>query len=98
MAFPALLMAYRRQVMRRIAEFLSTLLGQPCCLAVTLKRLTQVIAALRTPYNELASQLPTQDRVSIEEMATNEQTGKAWWWTFVAQPFTVFAVRVTQRR
>ena len=37
-----------------------------------------------------------KDRVSIDETATNEQNGKAWLWTFVAQAFTVFAVRATR--
>ena len=37
MAFTALLMAYYRQSKRRTAEFLSTLLGQPCCPALTVK-------------------------------------------------------------
>ena len=35
MAFTALLMAYYRQSKRRTAEVLSTLLGQPCCAALT---------------------------------------------------------------
>src|SRR3990170_3241206 len=35
MAFTALLMAYYRQSKRRTAEFLSTLLGQPCCPSLT---------------------------------------------------------------
>ena len=35
LAFTALLMAYYRQSKRRTAEFLSTLLGQPCCPSLT---------------------------------------------------------------
>jgi hypothetical protein len=45
MAFTALLMAYFRQSKRRTAEFLSTLLGQPCCPALTVKIENQVTAA-----------------------------------------------------
>jgi transposase len=45
MAFTALLMAYYRQSKRRTAEFLSTLLGQPCSAALTVKMQTQVTAA-----------------------------------------------------
>ena len=41
-AFTALLMAYYRQSKRRTAEFLSTLLGQPCCAALTVKMQTVV--------------------------------------------------------
>jgi len=52
MAFTALLMAYYRQSKRRTAEFLSTLLGQPCSAALTVKIQTQVTAAVRPAYEE----------------------------------------------
>jgi transposase len=96
MAFTALLMAYYRQSKRRTAEFLSTLLGQPCCPALTVKIQTQVTAALRPSYEALAAELPTQDQISADETPTKEQNGKAWLWTFVARAFTVFAVRATR--
>jgi transposase len=96
MAFTALLMAYYRQSKRRTAEFLSMLLGQPCCPALTVKMQTQVTAALRPSYEELGAQLPTQEHVSIDETPTKEQNRKAWLWTFVARTFTVFAVRATR--
>jgi len=96
MAFTGLLMAYYRQSKRRTAEFLSTLLGQPCCAALTVKMQTQVAAALRPSYEELAAQLPVQEHVSADETPTKERNGKAWLWTFVARTFTVFAVRATR--
>jgi transposase len=96
MAFTALLMAYFRQSKRRTAEFLSTLLGQPCCPATTVKIQTQVTAALGPSYQELAAQLPPQDHLSIDETPTKEANGKAWLWTFVAPRFTVFALRRTR--
>jgi transposase len=96
MALTGLLMAYYRQSKRRTAEFLSALLDQPCCPALTVKIQTQVTAALRPSYEELAAELPTQDRVSADETPTKEQNGKAWLWTFVAKAFTVFAVRATR--
>ena len=96
MAFTALLMAYYRQSKRRTAEFLGTLLGQPCCAALTVKIQTTVTAALRPSYEELAAELPTQDQVSADETPAKEQNGKAWLWTFVARAFTVFAVRATR--
>ncbi len=92
-ALVALLMAYYRQSKRRTAEFLGALAGQPCCPALTVKMQHQATAALRPAYDELAAQLPTQDRLSIDETATKEQNRKAWLWTFVARAFTVFAVR-----
>jgi len=96
MAFTALLMAYYRQSKRRTAEFLSTLLGQPCCAALTVKMQNQVTAALRPSYEALAAQLPTQEQLSIDETGTKQENGKAWLWTFVARMFTVFAVRATR--
>jgi transposase len=96
MAFVALLMAYYRQSKRRTADFLSTLLGQPCCPALTVKIENQVTSALRPSYEELAAELPTEDHLNIDETATKQENGKAWLWTFVARMFTVFAVRATR--
>ena len=96
MAFTALLMAYYRQSKRRTAEFLGTLLGQPCCPALTVKMQTQVTAATRPAYEELAAKLPTEEHINADETPTKEQNGKAWLWTFVARLFTVFTVRATR--
>jgi transposase len=96
MAFAALLMAYYRQSKRRTAEFLRTLLGQPCCAALTVKIENKVTAAVRPAYEELAAQLPSQKHVSIDETGTKEENLPAWLWTFVAHSFTVFAVRATR--
>ena len=96
MAFVALLMAYYRQSKRRTAEFLVTLLGQPCCPALTVKIQNQVTAAVRPSYEELAAELPAQEQLNIDETGTKEANGKAWLWTFVARMFTVFAVRATR--
>jgi transposase len=93
MAFTGLLMAYYRQSKRRTAEFLTTLLGQPCSAALTVKIQSQVTAAARPAYEELAAKLPTEERVNADETGTKEQNLKAWLWTFVARMFTVFAVR-----
>jgi transposase len=96
MAFMALLMAYYRQSKRRTAEFLSTLLGQPCCASLTVKIEDQVTAAVRPSYEALAAELPAQEQLNIDETATKEANGKAWLWTFVARLFTVFVVRPTR--
>jgi transposase len=96
MAFTALLMAYYRQSKRRTAEFLTTLLGQPCCPALTVKIENQVTAAARPAYEELVAALPDEEHVNADETATKEENGKAWLWTFVAHAFTVFAVRATR--
>ena len=96
MAFTAMLMAYFRQSKRRTAEFLGTLLGQPCCPSLTVKIQNQVTEALRPSYEALAAELPTQEHLNIDETGTKEENGKAWLWTFVARLFTVFAVRPTR--
>lgn len=95
-AFAGLLMAYFRQSKRRTAMFLESLLRQPCCAALAVKMQTQVTAAVQPAYQELAAQLPVQERLGIDESPTKEQTSKAWLWTFVAQAFTVFALRTTR--
>src|SRR5215472_12055414 len=89
-------MAYFRQSRRHTALFLETLLNQPCCPALTLKMQTQVTAALRPAYEELAAALPSQQHLGIDESPTKEAATKAWLWTFVAGLFTVFAVRGTR--
>ena len=96
MALTAMLMAYYRQSKRRTAEFLTALLGQPCCSALTVKIQNQVTEALRPSYGEAAAALPSQGHLNIDETATKEAGGKAWLWTFVARRFTVFAVRPTR--
>ncbi len=96
MAFTALLMAYYRQSKRRTAEFLSTLLGQPCCPALTVKIENQVTAAIRPSYEALAARLPAEEQLNIDETGTKQENDKAWLWTFVARTFTVFAVRATR--
>ena len=77
------LMAFYRQSKRRTAEFVRTLLGQPCSAALAVKIQNQVTAAVRPSYESLAAALPTQEQLSIDETATKEANGKAWLWTFV---------------
>jgi transposase len=95
-AFTALLMAYYRQSKRRTAEFLHTLLGQPCCAALTVKMQNQATEAVRPCYEALAAQLPAEEQLNIDETGTKQENGKAWLWAFVARTFTVFAVRATR--
>jgi hypothetical protein len=44
----------------------------------------QVTAAVQPPYEELATQLPTEERLNIDETDTKQENDKAWLWTFVA--------------
>jgi transposase len=95
-AFTALLMAYYRQSKSRTAQFLTTLLGQPCCPALTVKLQNLATDAARPAYDDLVARLPEQPHLNIDESPTKEASRKSWLWTFVAQPFTVFAVRATR--
>lgn len=95
-AMVALLMGCFRQSKRRVALFLEQVLHQPCSPGWVVKLQNQATAALQPAYEELKRQLPTQDQLGIDESPTKEATAKAWVWTCVARPFTVFAVRTTR--
>jgi transposase len=97
MALVGLLMAYFRQSKRRTAAFVGAILGQPCCPSLTVKIQTEVTAALRPTYEALAAQLPSQERLNIDETPGKEGKAKVWLWTFVAPMLTVFALRLTRK-
>jgi transposase len=92
-ALSALLMGCFRQSKSRTALFLEQVLGQPCSTGWVVKLQNQATDALRPAYDELASQLPSEPVLSIDETPTKEGNAKAWLWTYVAAAFTVFAVR-----
>ena len=95
-ALAALLMAYFRQSKRRTAMFLETILGQPCSGAWTVKLQDRATAALRPAIDELVAALPAQKHLGIDETPSKEAQQKTWLWTFVADSFTVFALRPTR--
>jgi len=92
-AFVALLMACFRQSKRRTALFVESILNIPCCPSLTVKHQNVATAALRPGYAELATALPSQPALNGDESPTQQAQTKAWLWTFVAQTFTVFALR-----
>lgn len=95
-ALVALLMGCFRQSKRRTALFLDSVLNQPCSPGWVVKLQQQATAALTSPYEELAKQLPTEDVLAIDESPTKERKAKAWLWTFVAATYTVFTLRTTR--
>lgn len=95
-ALTALLMGCFRQSKRRVAFFLEQVLGQPCSTGWVVKLQNQATAALAGPYQELAAQLPSQEKLSIDESPTKQGPAKSWLWTCVAASFTVFAIRLTR--
>lgn len=91
--FVSLLMACFRQSKRRTALFVTSLLNIPCCPSLTVKHQTITTRALQPTYKELVAALPQQPRLNGDESPTKEGAVKSWLWTFVAQKFTVFALR-----
>jgi transposase len=92
-ALTALLMGCFRQSKARVALFLEQVLGQPCSTGWVVKLQNQATTALRPAYEELASQLPREPVLGIDETPTKEGSCKSWLWTFVASDFSVFTIR-----
>jgi transposase len=92
-ALAALLMGCFRQSKSRTALFLSTVLEQPCSTGWVVKLQNQATDALRPAYDELQAQLPREPVLAIDETPTKEGPAKSWLWTYVAERFTLFAVR-----
>jgi transposase len=80
----------------RTALFLSTILNQPCSTGWVVKLQHQATAALRPAYDELATALPREPTLAIDETPSKEGNAKTWLWTYVAPTFTVFALRPTR--
>lgn len=95
-ALTALLMGCFKQSKRRVALFLEQVLNQPCSPGWVVKLQNQATAALMPAYEELASALPTEAVLGIDESPTKEARQKSWLWTFVARTYTVFALRTTR--
>ena len=93
----ALLMTCFRQSKRRVALFLEAILNQPCSPGLVVKLQNQAALALRPAYNELAKALPEQTQLNVDESPSKQAGKKSWFWTFVAQYFTVFAFRPTRQ-
>ena len=92
-AFVTLLMGCFRQSKSRVALFLEQILKQPCSTGWVVKLQNQATSALRPAYEELASQLPKESILALDETPSKEAAAKSWLWTYVAATFTVFAVR-----
>ena len=95
-ALTALLMGCFKQSKRRVALFLTEVLNQPCSPGWVVKLQAQATAALRPAYEELVQQLPREDVLGIDESPTKQGPQKSWLWTFVADSYTVFALRTTR--
>ena len=95
-ALTALLMGCFKQSKRRVALFLEQVLNQPCSPGWVVKLQDRAAASLAPVYNELAAQLPSEPALGIDESPTKEARRKSWLWTFVANAYTVFALRTTR--
>jgi transposase len=95
-ALVALLMGCFKQSKRRVALFLEQVLNQPCSAGWVVKLQNQATIALTPAYEELASELPIEPVLGIDESPTKQARQKSWLWTFVAGTYTVFALRTTR--
>jgi transposase len=95
-ALTALLMGCFKQSKRRVALFLEQVLHQPCSPGWVVKLQNQATAALTPAYEELAAQLPAEPVLGIDESPTKQAQVKSWLWTFVADGYTLFALRTTR--
>jgi transposase len=95
-AFAGLLMACFRQSKRRAAQFLGTILNQPASAAWMVRLQSRCADAVQLAYDDLATRLPGQLVLNIDESPTKEGPAKAWVWTVVAETFTVFACRTSR--
>jgi transposase len=95
-AFAGLLMACFRQSKRRAAQFLGTILNQPASAAWMVRLQNRCADAVQPAYDGLATRLPGQRVLNIDESPTKEGPARAWVWTVVAETFTVFACRTSR--
>ena len=96
-ALNAILMGCFRQSKRRVALFFTTVLNQPCSPGWVVKLQTQATAAMKPAYQELLDAVPKQKVLGADETPTKQGNTKAWMWTFVAQAFTLFAIRLSRK-
>jgi transposase len=95
-ALTSLLMGCFKQSKRRVALFLEQVLHQPCSSGWVVKLQNQATAALTPAYEELAARLPNEPVLGIDESPTKEAQTQSWLWTFVADAYTLFALRTTR--
>jgi transposase len=96
-AFTGLLMACFRQSKRRAAQFLGTILNQPASAAWMVLLQNRCADAVKSAYDQLATQLPKQAVLHSDESPTKEGKAKSWVWTIVAKSFTFFACRTSRK-
>lgn len=96
-ALTALLMAGFRCSKRKVTTFLQDVLHVPCSPGWVVKLQNFASSALRPAYDELVRRLPDEPRLNIDESPTKQARIKAWLWTFVANTFTVFALRKSRK-
>ena len=95
-SFVALLMGCFRQSKSRVVLFLQSLAHFDCSPGWIVKLQNQMTKALQPAYQELVQALPRQPKLGIDESPTKEGKKPAWHWAFVAERFTVLALRLTR--
>ena len=95
-SFIALLMGCFRQSKSRVTLFLKYLADFDCSPGWIVKLQNQTTQALQPAYQELVQALPSQPRLGADESPTKQGKQSAWHWVFVADRFTVLAIRLTR--
>jgi len=92
-----LLTSWFRVSRRKAALFSSEICNVPCSPGHVSQLEARATAALKDNYEELATALPEQPNLSIDETPFKRGRLKTWLWTFVASSFTLFVVRPTRK-
>lgn len=92
-----LLTSWFRVSRRKAALFSSEICHVPCSAGHVSQLEARATAALQDNYAELATALPDQPNLSIDETPFKRGRLKTWLWTFVAASFTLFVVRPTRK-
>ena len=92
-----LLTSWFRVSRRKAALFSREICNVPCSPGHVSQLEARATAALQENYEELATALPDQSNLAIDEAPFKRGRVKTWLWTFVAASFTVFVVRPTRK-
>lgn len=92
-----LLTSWLRTSRRKAALFSTDVCKVPCSVGHVSQLEARAAAALKDNYEELATALPEQSNLSIDETPFKRGGAKTWLWTFVASSFTVFVVRPSRK-
>lgn len=75
-----------------IRKYLRDVLGVKICRGQLSRIVQKVSKALEDAYNELLEQLPSQERLNVDETGHRENGQRFWTWCFRAEAFVFFKI------